>query len=136
MSRGMRWVFTLLFTFAKVGLVFAQNFSVVLNEGDSIGSNIAEIYLQDNTLYYPSISIDGNSRVYEYNLTSGEASKNLSTEIKQSNPDVPWAEMYLMRNKISHEYFGIDYEVIWDVATNYLPDNQIQIEEISENYSD
>jgi uncharacterized protein with HEPN domain len=66
----------------------------------------------------------------------GEASKNLSTEIKQSNPDVPWAEMYLMRNKISHEYFGIDYEVIWDVATNYLPDNQIQIEEISENYSD
>ncbi|MDR9398221.1 DUF86 domain-containing protein [Salibacter sp.] len=66
----------------------------------------------------------------------GEASKNLSTEIKQSNPDVPWAEMYLMRNKISHEYFGIDYEVIWDVATNYLPDNQIQIEEIFENYSD
>jgi uncharacterized protein with HEPN domain len=43
---------------------------------------------------------------------------------------VPWEEMYLMRNKISHEYFGIDYEILWDVASNYLPDNKSQIEEI------
>lgn len=38
--------------------------------------------------------------------------------------------MYLLRNKISHEYFGIDYEIIWDVASNYLPENKKQIEEI------
>jgi len=38
--------------------------------------------------------------------------------------------MYYLRNKISHEYFGIDYEIIWDVATNYLPDNRLQIEKI------
>ncbi len=36
--------------------------------------------------------------------------------------------MYLLRNKVSHEYFGIDYEIIWDIATNYLPENKIQIE--------
>jgi uncharacterized protein with HEPN domain len=36
--------------------------------------------------------------------------------------------MYLLRNKVSHEYFGIDYEIIWDVATNYLPENKSQIE--------
>lgn len=38
--------------------------------------------------------------------------------------------MYLLRNKVSHEYFGVDYEIIWDVASNYLPENLVQIEEI------
>ena len=44
--------------------------------------------------------------------------------------NVPWNEMYLLRNKVSHEYFGIDYEIIWDLASNYLPENKLQIEEI------
>jgi len=63
----------------------------------------------------------------------GEASKNLPKEIKDKYPMVPWEEMYLMRNKISHEYFGIDYEILWDVASNYLPENKSQIEEILKN---
>jgi len=60
----------------------------------------------------------------------GEASKNLPIEIKEKYSDIPWAEMYLLRNKVSHEYFGIDHEIIWDVATNYLPKNKSQIEVI------
>lgn len=60
----------------------------------------------------------------------GEASKNLPQDLKERYPDIPWSEMYLLRNKVSHEYFGIDYEIIWDIISNYLPDNKIQIEEI------
>jgi len=60
----------------------------------------------------------------------GEAAKNIPVEIRDKYPDVPWEEMYLLRNKVSHEYFGIDYEIIWDVALNYLPENQKQIEHI------
>jgi len=60
----------------------------------------------------------------------GEASKNLPIEVKEKYPKVPWDEMYLMRNKISHEYFGVDYEILWDVASNYLPENKSQIEDI------
>ena len=60
----------------------------------------------------------------------GEASRNLPVEIKEKYPDIPWSEMYLLRNKVSHEYFGVDYEIIWDVASNYLPENRIQIEDI------
>ena len=60
----------------------------------------------------------------------GEASKNLPIEIKTKYPEVPWDEMYLLRNKVSHEYFGIDYEIIWDVAKNYLPENKLQIDSI------
>ena len=60
----------------------------------------------------------------------GEAAKNISSEIKEKHTEVPWAEMYLLRNKVSHEYFGVDYEIIWDVASHYLPDNKKQIENI------
>ncbi len=60
----------------------------------------------------------------------GEASKNIPPEIKDKYPEVPWAEMYLMRNKVTHEYFGVDYEIIWDIAKNHLPDNKNQIESI------
>ena len=60
----------------------------------------------------------------------GEAAKNLPSEVKEKYTEVPWAEMYLLRNKVSHEYFGIDYEIIWDVASYYLPDNKKQIENI------
>lgn len=60
----------------------------------------------------------------------GEASKNLPNKFKESHPEVPWSEMYLLRNKVSHEYFGVDYEIIWDVAANYLPENKNQIEAI------
>jgi uncharacterized protein with HEPN domain len=63
----------------------------------------------------------------------GEAAKNLPLEIKNKYPEVPWAEMYLLRNKVTHEYFGIDYEIIWDIATNYLPENKTQIESILKN---
>ncbi len=52
-----------------------------------------------------------------------EASKNESKKIKEKFSDIPWVEMYLLRNKIAHEYFGVDYEILWDVAKNYLPEN-------------
>lgn len=62
----------------------------------------------------------------------GEASKNLPNEFKVNHPEIPWSEMYLLRNKVSHEYFGIDYEIIWDVASNYLPENKRHLEAIIE----
>ena len=65
----------------------------------------------------------------------GEASKNLPDFIKNQNPKIPWEEMYYLRNKVSHEYFGIDYEIIWDVAKNYLPVNIIEIEKLLDDLS-
>lgn len=65
----------------------------------------------------------------------GEASKSLPEFIKEKYPIVPWNEMYYLRNKVSHEYFGIDYEIIWDVASNYLPENKADIDRIVEEES-
>jgi uncharacterized protein with HEPN domain len=41
--------------------------------------------------------------------------------------------MYYLRNKVSHEYFGIEYEIIWDIIKNHLPENLSQIEKIINN---
>jgi uncharacterized protein with HEPN domain len=92
-------------------------------------SRIAE-YIEDFT--FPEFkrdykTVDAVIRNFE---VIGEASKNLPVEIKTKYPEVPWNEMYLLRNKVSHEYFGIDYEIIWDIATNYLPENKIEIDTI------
>lgn len=57
----------------------------------------------------------------------GEASKNLPDTIKDKYPHIPWEEMYRLRNRISHEYFGIDYEIIWNIATQQLPINYTDI---------
>lgn len=60
----------------------------------------------------------------------GEASKNLPELVRDKYSMIPWKEMYYLRNKVSHEYFGIDYAIIWDVAINYLPVNKKEIDRI------
>lgn len=60
----------------------------------------------------------------------GEASKKLPKSIKNKYTYVPWEQMYRLRNRISHEYFGLDYEIIWDIATNQLPLNYKDITQI------
>ncbi|MFI5222347.1 MAG: DUF86 domain-containing protein [Bacteroidia bacterium] len=62
----------------------------------------------------------------------GEATKNLSDEIKHNHPVVPWEEMYRLRNRITHEYFAIDYEIIWDIATKHLPVNYKDLDKVLE----
>ena len=60
----------------------------------------------------------------------GEASKNLPKLLMDKYIDIPWEAMYRLRNRISHEYFGIDYEILWDIATRQLPANYIDIMEV------
>jgi len=43
----------------------------------------------------------------------GEASKNIPEKIKSQFPDVPWKEMAGMRDKVIHEYFGVDFDIVW-----------------------
>lgn len=52
----------------------------------------------------------------------GEAVKRLSPETRVEHPDVPWREMAGLRDRIVHDYFGIDYEVVWSVIAEELPD--------------
>lgn len=51
----------------------------------------------------------------------GEAVKNLSPDFKQTHPNIDWKKMSGMRDKLIHHYFGVDYDLIWDVVENKLP---------------
>jgi len=60
----------------------------------------------------------------------GEAAKNIPGEIQEKYPEIPWRKMIGLRNLIAHEYFGIDYEMIWEIAKNNLPRNRIDLSKI------
>ncbi len=62
----------------------------------------------------------------------GEASKKIPTEIQEKYPGIPWRKMYGLRNLIAHEYFGINYELIWEIAKNNLPQNRLDLQKIIE----
>jgi len=48
----------------------------------------------------------------------GEAAKQIPESVRQKYVDVPWRDMTGMRDRLIHSYFGVDYEIVWDVAAN------------------
>jgi uncharacterized protein with HEPN domain len=60
----------------------------------------------------------------------GEASKYIPEEIKERYPMIPWRKMTGLRNILIHEYFGIDEENVWEIASNNLPQTKQEIEKI------
>lgn len=60
----------------------------------------------------------------------GEALRNVSKKFTASHPDVPWNKMMGMRNKLIHEYFGVDLEIVWRVVERELPDFKKRVESI------
>ena len=51
----------------------------------------------------------------------GEAASKLTTEIRERYPRLPWIDIITMRNRLVHEYFGIDESIVWDTVTEDLP---------------
>jgi uncharacterized protein with HEPN domain len=43
----------------------------------------------------------------------GEATKKISNDLKSQYPEIPWKEMSGMRDKLIHDYFGVDVDVVW-----------------------
>ncbi len=52
----------------------------------------------------------------------GEAAKNISDPLKEKYPEIEWKKITGMRDKLIHAYFGISWDIVWDVVKNKLPE--------------
>ena len=51
----------------------------------------------------------------------GEATKNVSFAFRKANPHIEWKQFAAMRDKLIHQYFGVNWLIVWDVIENHLP---------------
>lgn len=60
----------------------------------------------------------------------GEAAIGLSMELRQREPDVPWAKIIALRNRLIHGYFDVDLDIVWDTIQQRLPSLIAALEDI------
>ena len=51
----------------------------------------------------------------------GEAARQIPDDVRQANPEIQWREITAMRNKLTHEYFGVNTKVVWRTVQEDLP---------------
>lgn len=62
----------------------------------------------------------------------GEAARKLDEEFKRQHPQVEWRKMAGTRDRLIHHYFGVDYDIVWDIVERKLPELHDQLAQILE----
>ena len=60
----------------------------------------------------------------------GEAATRVTREFQNQHPEIPWAQIVGMRNRLIHAYFDIDMDRVWKIAKDDLPLLVVQLEKI------
>src|SRR3989338_7014805 len=89
--------------------------------------NYMELKFFLEELIKDELKIDAIVRNFEI---IGEASSNVPQEISVKYPFVEWRKIADFRNVLAHEYFGINYKIMWDIIKNKLPALQKDIQTI------
>jgi len=58
----------------------------------------------------------------------GEAARRVSTDFRNEHPELPWNEMIGLRNIISHEYDKVNYEEIFNIVHEHIPELIVKLE--------
>lgn len=93
---------------------------------------ISEIQSFTRDMDYEAFKEDDKSiRAVEMNfIIIGEAASKIPDEIEEKYPDIPWALMRAMRNRIVHVYFNVDEKLMWDTVQNDLPPLVAELEKL------
>jgi len=57
----------------------------------------------------------------------GEAASRLSEPLREAHPATPWAKVVSFRNVVVHQYFGLNWAIVWDTATELVPELRRQV---------
>ena len=66
----------------------------------------------------------------------GEAVKRIPDSVRSQYPDIPWRDIAGMRDKLIHDYFNADVEIIWKAVQDDIPQLKTMISKVLENLSD
>ena len=83
--------------------------------------------MDKETFLHDDKTVDASVRNIEI---IGEAAARMPTDYTSQYPKIPWQKMAGMRNRIVHDYFGIDLEIIWQVISHNIPELKQQIEKL------
>lgn len=64
----------------------------------------------------------------------GEAANRIDPDFRTKNPEIEWKRIRGFRNRIVHDYFGIDYEIVWAIVENYLNELIENLEVLIDDY--
>jgi len=65
----------------------------------------------------------------------GEAANKISESTRKKYPVIPWGKMTGMRNILIHEYFGVDYVIVWNTCKKSIPELKGQFQEVLKDIS-
>jgi uncharacterized protein with HEPN domain len=63
----------------------------------------------------------------------GETVKNIPQNVISNYPEIEWKNIARSRDKLIHHYFGVDYQIVWDIIRVHLPKLKIAVNSILEN---
>ncbi|MBI3587934.1 DUF86 domain-containing protein [Candidatus Micrarchaeota archaeon] len=58
----------------------------------------------------------------------GESSKGVSEGFRRKHPQVPWKNLAMVRDRLVHHYFGVNYEIVWEITRERLPKVLLELE--------
>ena len=83
--------------------------------------------LQVDAFKASQITVDATVRNLE---VIGEASRNIPEDVKEAHPELEWEKIVGLRNRVIHEYFGVDLDIIWRIVNDELPALKAKMREL------
>jgi len=108
----------------KESLIFIEHILENIEDIETFSKGLSRENLETNILKQKAIirSIE----------IIGEAVRNLSDSFKKKYPEIPWREIVGTRDKMIHNYFGVDLDIVWGIIKGDIFELKKQIKEILE----